>query len=158
MKMTPVINSGKASVELWTLVPGAPNKFSLRTVSASGCNVSKSRTECGCKKNTDDRKAVATPASEPKVPGALRMYPIPNTVAIINANRGFSRDLSSACAVLGSNIIGLAEIEQNRFALAFRGFFFVENRIGDHVLLAGPVAQVLQPATLGAKGKILVHV
>src|SRR5215831_11552408 len=155
-KTTPVITNGKASVELWTFVPGAPNKFSLRIVSASGCNENKSRTDRGCKKNMAERKAVATPASDPRVPGALPMLPIPNTVAIAKASRGFSADVSNVRAGLGFVVIGFVEIEQNCFALAFRRFFFVKNRIGDHVLFAGPVAQILYPATLAAKRKILV--
>src|SRR5215472_6931748 len=103
------------------------------------------------------RDAVTTPASDPNVPGALGMYPIPSTEATANASRGFSRETSNARAALGFVVISFIEIEQDRLALAFRGLFFVEYRVGNYVLFARPVAQVPHPATLAAKRKVFMY-
>src|SRR5437588_806395 len=95
----PLRNRGKANVVLWMFVPGAPNRLSLRTVSASGCGENKSRTDFGGRKNMAERKAVSTPARDPNVPGVFRMQPSPDTVAIIKASRGFGGGTNAAAAL-----------------------------------------------------------
>ena len=82
---------------------------------------------------------------------------MPNAVASATASRGFLRGVSDAAAALGFSLIGIFEIEDDRLALVFDHLFFVEDRLGDDVLLAGPIAEVPLPAALAAKREILVH-
>src|SRR6267378_1837981 len=65
-----------------------------------------------------------------------------------SANPGFS---------LAASVDGVIRFSP-RAALGIFAFqlFFVKNRIGDHVLFAGPGAQIQKPAAFAAKWKILV--
>src|SRR6266478_6409873 len=112
------------------------------------------------------RIATAIPASEPNVPGDLGMSPTPSALAIASAMRGFLRGVSGATVALVFVVIGVGQIENDRLALAFSVLFlvvdrcaitFIKDRIGDHVLFAGPVAQVPKTAALAAEGKIRVY-
>lgn len=50
--------------------------------------------------------------------------------------------------------MGIFEIESEGFTVSPARLFFVEDRLGNDILLAGPIAQVLHAAALAAKGKI----
>src|SRR5713226_3070662 len=87
---------------------------------------------------------------------------MPIALAIASAIRGFLRGVSSAGAALVFVVIGVGQIENDRLALASSVLFlvvdrsaitFIKDRLGDHVLFAGPVAQVPQTAALAAEGK-----
>src|SRR6266487_1253015 len=89
--------------------------------------------------------------------------------------RGFLRGVSGATVALVFVVIAVGLIENDRLALAFAVLFlvvdrsavslivdrcaitFIKDRIGNHVLFAGPVAQVPQTASLAAEGKIRVY-
>src|SRR5215472_86331 len=96
------------------------------------------------------RMAMIIPAREPNVPGTLGMYPAPSAVAIAKANRGFLGSASAAAVALVLGVIGLLEIQSDSLALVFRHLFLVKDRLGDDVLLAGPVAEIVHTATLAA--------
>src|SRR5713101_9553541 len=76
--------------------------------------------------------------------------------------RGFLRGVSGATVALVFVVIEVGLIENDRLALGFSVLFlivdrcaitFIKDWIGDHVLFAGPVAQVPQTAALAAEGK-----
>src|SRR5229473_1403591 len=106
------------------------------------------------------RIATAIPTIEPKVPGALGMYPTPRAVASASASRGFLRGVSGAAVASMFCVILIVHIGVQRkddgFPLAFRNLLFSEDRFGNHVFLAGPVTQVAIPATLAAKREVRV--
>src|SRR5579859_6925504 len=135
--------------------PGTRKCRSISVASDKGCSEKRSVQCSGRRKNTAERKIVMTPTSEPNVPGAFGAYPTPSAVAMAIARRGFSFWLGvSALAV-----IGLIQVQNNRLALAVGLFhlFFVKNRVGDDVLFARPVTQVLHAAAFAAKWEIFVY-
>src|SRR6266571_2136057 len=80
--------------------------------------------------------------------------------------RGFLRGVSGATVALVFVVIAVGQIENDRLALAFAVLFlvvdrsavaFIKDRLGDDVLFAGPVTQVLQTAALAAEGKMRVY-
>src|SRR6266481_1664028 len=110
--------------------------------------------------------AVATPTSEPNVPGALGMYPTPNAVAMAIASRGF---FFRTVASLGSSVDGVIRLAEPLKILVFVQRFFatgisirfelahIKYRFGHDVLLAGPVAEVPVAAALAAKREVRVN-
>src|SRR6267378_7920049 len=85
------------------------------------------------------------------------MYPTPNAVAIASASRGLSSRASRAGATSVFAVIRFVQIKDDGLAVAPGDFRFIENRIGDDVFLAGPIAQVVLPAALAAKRKIRMN-
>src|SRR5438128_3438182 len=134
--------------------PGTRKCWSIRVKSASGCNEKRSLQCAGRRKNTAERKIVTTPTREPKVPGAFGAYATPSAVAIASASRGFCFCEEGS----GLGVIGLVQIEDDGLAIFFRllQLLFVENRIGHHVFLAGPVAEIHGPAAFAAKREVFV--
>src|SRR5260221_1700952 len=103
-------------------------------------------------KRTEEINKVASPTSQPNVQGAFGMYPTPKALATASARRGFSSRAPGAGAASIFAVIPFFQIKDNGVAAALDDFFFIENRIGDDVLFAGPIAQVALPAALAAKG------
>src|SRR5712692_11137674 len=97
---------------------------------------------------------ISAPKSEPQVPGPGLRRPTPRTVAMASARRSFLRGASGAVVASTLGVIGVVEIEGGGLAVAFDLSFFVENRVGDHIFFAGPVAQVAVPAALAAKREV----
>src|SRR6266403_171354 len=85
------------------------------------------------------------------------MYPTPKALAIASARRGFSSRAPGAGAASIFAVIMFFQIKDDGVAAALDDFFFIENRIGDDVLFAGPIAQVALPAALAAKGKVRMN-
>src|SRR5882724_3831615 len=65
-----------------------------------------------------------------------------------SANPGFS---------FTASVDGVIRFSPRVFGICAFQFFFVKNWIGDHVLFAGPGAQIQKPAAFAAKRKILVE-
>src|ERR1700694_3226868 len=104
------------------------------------------------------RMATAIPTSEPNVPAALGRYPMPKTVAIASASRGFLRGVSDTAVASVFGVIRVVQVVVQRkgdgVPVFWRDVFFIEDWFGDHVFLAGPIAQVPLPAALAAKREV----
>ena len=101
------------------------------------------------------------PPSEPQVPGAFGRYPSPHAVAIKRARRGFAFEGGSA-----GRELSIAPFEATSafcVFIFFRAMFgivehgFVKSRLDNYVFLAGPCAQVDEPAAFTAERKIGVN-
>src|SRR6266850_178091 len=80
---------------------------------------------------------------------------MPKAVAMTSARRGFSSPASGAASVFAA--IRFVQIKDDGLGVALGDFRFIENRIGDDVFFAGPVAQVALPAALAAKRKVCMN-
>src|SRR5215469_2214326 len=98
---------------------------------------------------------MSSPASEPQVPGAGLRYPVPKTVARAKSKRGFGCEIPGTDSVVVA--MRLLEIEDDGLSIASGGSFFVEDRIGNDVLFAGPVSEVQVAAACTAEGEIGVR-
>ena len=63
-------------------LPHTRKCLSANIASESGCFETQPLTETGCRKNIADTAIVATPISDPYVPGDGRKYPVPSAVAM----------------------------------------------------------------------------
>src|SRR6266851_9254258 len=77
-----------------------------------------------------------------------------------SAKRGFLRGASVAAVasvfVVIRSVQVIVQIKDDGVPLAFSKVFFIEDWFGNHVFLAGPVAQVPFPAALAAKREVRV--
>src|SRR5260370_28867484 len=78
-----------------------------------------------------------------------------------SASRGFCGGASGAAAALVVGVIRAFQIVVQRqddgVPLAISNIFFIEDWFGNHVFLAGPIAQVTVPASLATKRKVRVN-
>src|SRR6266446_5233050 len=80
---------------------------------------------------------------------------MPKAVAMTSARRGFPSPASAAASVFA--VIRFVQIKDDGLAVAPGDFCLIENRIGDDVFFAGPIAQVAFPAALAAKRKVRMN-
>src|SRR5712692_5786238 len=77
-----------------------------------------------------------------------------------SAKRGFLRGASVAAVasvfVVIRSVQVIVQIKDDGVPLAFSKVFFIEDWFGNHVFLAGPVAQVPFPAALAAEREVRV--
>jgi hypothetical protein len=67
------------------------------------------------------------------------------------------RDQKNASAKLVFGFASVGQIKNDSFAIAFFAVVFIEDRLRDHVLFAGPISEVAFAASFAAKWKIGMH-